>query len=267
VDALSQLRPLSAQRRQRLDELLANGGKDVFIFDPQLVTGELIRSNVSDHGVLRSRPSLGEREYFVVGNGRIEVGDTSAVFIPAAGSDAELVEVHVPAQDEPVQESADGPPAGAQSGAGGVTTPATMPVRAAGNPFFGISTVAATLAVLDALLGAGLAAFLLIAGLMVLRDSLRGATLHRIYAWLKIPLAILGAVVWVWLWESLFSGVTASVPPQAAGGPQGAAAVRTGAIIHAIVFTALGCAYPIALLIALRTRSVRAYYQSEDRHG
>jgi hypothetical protein len=46
------------------------------------------------------------------------------------------------------------------------------------------------------------------------------------------------------------------------GGMPAAAPAATAFIIWAAVITVLGCAFPIALLIALRTRTVRDYFNS-----
>lgn len=112
---------------------------------------------------------------------------------------------------------------------------------------------AAMLVILESVLSLALAVYLLVIGILVLRQSPRGAALHAVYAWIKIPLAILGGVAIAMLWGSFIGGMMQ--------GAVGASDVTAVYVIAAMIALA-GCIYPIALLIVLRTRGVRDYYNS-----
>jgi hypothetical protein len=103
-----------------------------------------------------------------------------------------------------------------------------------------------------------LAIFLLVVGIMVFRPASRPVKLLRLYALLKIPMAILAGVGLGVMGYEFIAGI-ASANPATSGSTMPAA---TGFIIYGAVICALGIAYPIALLIALRSRTVRQYYQS-----
>jgi hypothetical protein len=59
------------------------------------------------------------------------------------------------------------------------------------------------------------------------------------------------------LWTSFATSAVATAP---GGGAAAAKGMTTAAVIGAGVAVAVGCIYPISLLIALRTKSVRDYY-------
>jgi hypothetical protein len=100
----------------------------------------------------------------------------------------------------------------------------------------------------------GLAVYLIVCGSLVLRESRRGRKLHLIYAALKIPIAI-AAGVGVWWVTKDFMNAGRDNP--------GLSAIDTmaGAIaVTHIMLAALGLVYPLALLIALQSRTVKDYY-------
>jgi len=127
----------------------------------------------------------------------------------------------------------------------------------AAGPVFKINMTAAVVALAGAVLSAMLAIYLLVIGILMLRQHPRAAWLHKIYAWLKIPLAVAGGIAWVMLWTSFATSAAAAAP---GGGAAAAKGMTTAAVIGAGVAVAVGCIYPISLLIALRTKSVREYY-------
>jgi hypothetical protein len=144
------------------------------------------------------------------------------------------------------------------------TSSATMPATTASvftsNPFGGISPTAAILSMLAAVLSVGIAIYLLVAGIQVLRDSPRGATLHRWYVMLKIPLVFFAAAVALWLSTSVMSGVMSSMPPGSRGANAG---FQFGFMLAgALVPACIGLAWPIALIFLLRSKSVRGYYNT-----
>jgi hypothetical protein len=100
-----------------------------------------------------------------------------------------------------------------------------------------------------------LAVLLLVAGLLVFRRSPASRRLHRIYAWVKIPVALAGAVGIGWMYGSLVGAFTA-MPGQ------GQPAATMVFWMYTIGAAVLGCAYPVGLLFALRSSQVRAYYNS-----
>jgi hypothetical protein len=108
------------------------------------------------------------------------------------------------------------------------------------------------LSLFDGVARLGLAVLLLIAGIAALRNSRRAFPMHKIYGWAKIPLSILGGIAYAWLMSQLITSMA---------GPALAATNRV-LLVYVALYAALGCAYPIGLLIALRTRSVRGYYNS-----
>jgi hypothetical protein len=108
---------------------------------------------------------------------------------------------------------------------------------------------------IDAVLSVLLAVLLLVAGILVFRRSPASRRLHRIYAWAKLPLALAGAVGVGWMFDSFMTAFAPRPPP----GQPGPSMMFWTWTIGA---TVLSCAYSIGLLIALRSRTVRAYYNS-----
>lgn len=120
---------------------------------------------------------------------------------------------------------------------------------------FQVDELAVLLSLLGCLAGFVLSIYLIVAGSLVMRQHGKGGKMHKIYAWLKIPLAIGCAIVWVWMWSSVARGAAQASGVQSMNwGPR--------LTIAAIAVALLGVAYPLALLLALRTRAVRDYYGS-----
>ena len=88
----------------------------------------------------------------------------------------------------------------------------------------------------------GLAAYLLVAGILTVRQARRGRLLHWLYVAVKIPAAIGAIVAGAWLWNSVKGG----------GGLFSPWAVPAG----------LGLIYCVVLVPVLATRSVREYYRA-----
>ena len=155
------------------------------------------------------------------------------------------------------------------TGATATTAPTTAPGAAAapppaamGNPFGEINPLAALLSCLAELLSLALAILLLVAGIQTLRDAASAAKLHRWFAVMKIPLVIAGAGVGYWMSSGMMKGILASTPGGATG-PGGAAnfALTSGfMIVSAVAGAMFALAYPVALLIVLRSRAVREFY-------
>jgi hypothetical protein len=101
----------------------------------------------------------------------------------------------------------------------------------------------------------GLAIYLLVIGILVLRDSPRGGWLHWVYVWLRIPTAIASGLAVAWMMGSLARGFA---PGAAVPIPAATEVFNRFAVGLAVV----GCLYPLALIFVLRTGSVRAYYST-----
>lgn len=133
------------------------------------------------------------------------------------------------------------------------TTPATTAPAAVTTPTTGppvIPRIPAVMTFVAAVVGFALAIYLLVIGILVFRGSPNGARQHGIYAWIKIAQCLLGGAAALWLWAGFMGS---------AGGGAGALSAVLG--IFVVLPVLIGLAYPIGLLIALRSASVRAYYQ------
>jgi hypothetical protein len=95
---------------------------------------------------------------------------------------------------------------------------------------------------LEFLLSIGLAIFLFVAAIMTMCQAASSRKLHLIYALCKIPLAIGAAAAYWYLIGSLYRSQDAA----------------TG---WAVGIGIAGLIYPLCLLVALNTRSVREYYR------
>lgn len=109
----------------------------------------------------------------------------------------------------------------------------------------------------DAVIRLLLAVLLIVAGVFVLRDHRLGRRLHLIWAWIKIPVSLLGAVVY---WQTM-STFFASMPAGTAPGvtPQYMSSMM---LITGLVQAGVACAYPLGVLIVMKTRTVRDFYAS-----
>jgi hypothetical protein len=117
----------------------------------------------------------------------------------------------------------------------------------AGAPVFKLSPVAAALVMVEAAFSAAIAIYLLVIGILTIRQSRRGKRLHIIYAILKIPVAVFGVIATAWMWATFV-----------APGPGASSAVAATMGLLASV----GLIYPIILLIVLNVGTARDYYRS-----
>lgn len=104
---------------------------------------------------------------------------------------------------------------------------------------------------ISTLLSLGLAALLLVAGIQTVRGGPLGRTLHLWWAWPKLVVGLIAAVISYLFWRSLF-GI---------GG--GGGGDRMMALAFAGGGLALSIGWPVAVLFILRSRSLRAYYRSD----
>lgn len=117
-----------------------------------------------------------------------------------------------------------------------------------------ISQRTTTLTLVDSLLSAGLAFLLLAAGIQTLRGSRSGSLLHRIFAWIKLPIAILGLIAALALGQEISQNFTAN-----AAVSDWPSSLLTPTII--LLVALLGALYPILLLIVFRQPKVRTFYR------
>jgi hypothetical protein len=97
VDGISHLRALTEPQKQNLDELLAEEGKSILPLSGPDITREQVAANITREGHLSAGGGTGT-EYFVLGNGRLELTDDQAVFFPGNGQPSIRAKaIHVPA--------------------------------------------------------------------------------------------------------------------------------------------------------------------------
>ena len=103
---------------------------------------------------------------------------------------------------------------------------------------------------IEAIVAMLLVLYLLIIGIVTLRDSRAGGKLHWVYVALKIPLAIVMVVAY----SMVASSVTSGTNTPAAAGMAGVA------IFWVILLGVAAFAYPLALIPVLLTKTMRKYY-------
>jgi hypothetical protein len=131
-----------------------------------------------------------------------------------------------------------------------------------------INPTAATLSMIEAILSGMLAIYLLIIGIVTLRDSRSGGKLHWAYVVLKIPLVVLAVIANSLLASSFITGVQATAAAAAANSPSGsppaaqtaAAGLGPAVTFWIILITTAAIAYPLSLIFVLLTKTVRRYY-------
>jgi hypothetical protein len=234
IAAMNRLSPMSDERQQMLDQLLKEAGDGIFPFSEQNFTPARLAGSISASGRL---PGADDEHpgntYFVIANGRIEVADDHAVFMPSRAGDLSTVRVY--RKDD-----------SAQAAAANTPPPVTFKIFSAPawvvRGFF-----------LSLLFNVLLAMLLMTAGILTLRDSRKARRLHLTFALLKFG-AIALAVYASWHYADAFLAAMSQAGAQAnAAGPFLAMVSAAPA--------AIACIYPLALLVALNTRSVRAYYR------
>lgn len=123
------------------------------------------------------------------------------------------------------------------------------------NPASGrkISTFWAGLTLLDAGVTGLLAVPLLIAGIFILRGRPVGRKMHLLWAWIKLPFALLGAVVCgfsVAEWMGALTPTSGSPPP-----------IMASAWTTGVVTGIASALYPVILLVVLTRERVRKYFE------
>jgi len=125
-------------------------------------------------------------------------------------------------------------------------------------PKFAITAPTAGVVIGEAIASFALAIYLLIVGILAFRPGPRVPLLLRIYAALKIPLALLAGAGVPWMVYQLADSAMKGTATTG-GGPT--VSLPTGPFIGwGIGFALFALAFPVALLIALRTRTCKSYY-------
>jgi hypothetical protein len=123
---------------------------------------------------------------------------------------------------------------------------------------FSVNTTPIILSIAESLASIALSIYLLIVGILVFRSSFHSPRLLRIYAWMKIPLALLGGLAFAWM---NYDHAVAMMKAFANSMPF---AVRPVSLKEYIVWggglAIVGLAFPIGLLIVLRGKKLRDYF-------
>lgn len=127
-------------------------------------------------------------------------------------------------------------------------------------PNFGISGTLAAINALEAVASVGLAIYLLIVGIVVLRGSFAAPRMLKIYAWIKIPLAVIAGVGLAMFGYALADAILSS-PSLGMGGPN-AGSTKLGFALGGAAAIVFGLAFPVGLLLALRSKSVSEFYNT-----
>lgn len=86
LSGLLQVRPLTDIRQKQLRQLLSEHGKPIAPVTGPGLTAQLVAANVSDSGQTRWAGGGTGADFYVVGNGRVEVLDDHATFFPLDGT-------------------------------------------------------------------------------------------------------------------------------------------------------------------------------------
>jgi hypothetical protein len=119
-----------------------------------------------------------------------------------------------------------------------------------------VSSAACWLVILESLLSVGMAVFLLILSIGLFRGPRRRLSALVIWSAVKIGLSVLGAAAIGWMTSSFITHSASPARPHSG--------VGTMALLAGLVVGIAGIAFPIAVLIVSRTRSVREYYNPTE---
>jgi hypothetical protein len=270
ITTLTRMSGLNDGRQKHLDLLLSVAGKKVMpVAASPAITMQKIRANVTDYGILPSAAGDGRGPtYFLVGAGRLECYDDHAVFRPDGSTDVVSASASAAAVDDGSGAASSASPQAAGNRArirGGRTTAPFPPFKTMS---FQINPLATVGTILGELASVALAIYLLVIGVLVLRDVRGGRMLHWWYVGLKIPVVLVTAVAWWIVSRDLSSSLSAffaanpmpGMSPAAPKPPFGA----IGSVMASwlTVAAVIALAYPIALAIVLNSRTARDYYGS-----
>ena len=227
---------LSGPRHVSLDALLRQSGRDIA---PTMLAGDINAASVKRLLVSSAKDSDGH-DLLILPTGRIELTDTEATFEPSDST--QVISVETASMDLNAVAS----------------SPATMPVNA--RPQVKVSGLALTTWFVTSA-GAGLLCILLlIAGILTLRGNQSGRRLHLWWAWLKLPIAIIGAVGVGWMFATFAAAGTASAAAVAPASAAPKADDVVVGVVVAVIQGVLSVAYIVAVLIVMNLKHVRAWY-------
>ena len=236
IDAISAARNLTTLRRQHLNLLLENSGHKMFPFVTDDSTIDQVRQKV-----LVSSTSSPMLDVFDIGTGSLRILDRNATFYangtPSTNGVGEVVQANVVAMPT-TQSSA-------------AATPTPMP------PFvFRVNPVASIMGICENLVSLLVAILLLVAGILLLRDSPKFWRPHWWFVWLKFPLVVVASVAYYLTYSTMMNGFAAagrggSAPPVPMGNVM---------LVPTMMWGVMGMAYPIALIFVLRSRTAKMFY-------
>jgi hypothetical protein len=236
VNALANMRALTAAQRGHLDALLARAGHRIFPPGPTPLTVDTVELAIRQSGTTNAATdddSSGMTDYFVTRAGRIEVSEDDATFRPADDPTAAITVTGTRASRATAT-----PPTYGSAGSRRFVVSTMAPAEKAANVALALANLA-------------LAIFLIVIGFMVMYNSPRGGPLHYRYAVLKVILVVIQTTISVvWLNHYTTQLGPSATPPMIVGYVFGVIAVQ-------LLF---GCAYPLVIILVLRTRRVREYY-------
>ncbi len=126
-----------------------------------------------------------------------------------------------------------------------------------GNPFPKMAKWPLRLTLAGCVLSLCLAVYLLVVGIVTLRNSFYAPLLLRIYACTKIVVALALAAGGWWSWSEFGQAVSAQGGSAATGMPPNWLSIGTTTAAGTLI---ISCALPITILVLLRTKAVKAFY-------
>ncbi|HEX8521937.1 MAG TPA: hypothetical protein VF669_06745 [Tepidisphaeraceae bacterium] len=237
LSALSRVRPMSSARRDQANALLSQAGQRMFpMTAATAVDLRVVQNNVTAHGVLPSARGGEGPTYFVIGTGRVEIYDDHAVFRPTGSADV----VSVRAAD--LKKEARGQSAANQAAA---ATPVNVKTVKA-------DVIPLSIIAIESLVSGCLAIYLLITGILTLRQNLSARTMQWVYFWIKLPLALI-AIGASWKLYDVYATAATRNP-----GVQLSFETTSALTILSCGVAAL--VYLIVLAMMLKSRDTRDYY-------
>lgn len=231
-----QLASLSPKRRDSLDALFRHSGRDVV---PTVIGARQVTTADAKRLLLSHTKTSDGHDALMVPAGRIELSDTEATFEPQGSTEI----VTVQTAEMSIFNTA---PA---------ATPAPTTLPAATTPpkivlrdwqflsWYGGSAVSALLSIL-----------LLIAGILTLRGNKGGRRSHLWWAWMKLPVAVFGAVgVGSLVYEFAEAGA------QNGGTPNPSGSVAVG-VMWGVIQGLLSVGYILAVLIVMNLQRTRDWF-------
>ena len=230
TDRMTEIASLTPARRLSLDALLRQSGRDVA---PNMLNGDITAEKVKRLIVTHAKTSDGH-DLILVPEGRIELSDTEATFEPEGSTQVVTVDT-------------------AKMGLN-VIVPLASPTPVNATPKVNVNPLRFVTWFVTSIASGLLCILLLIAGILALRGSKGGRRAHLWWAWLKLPVALLGAIGGGLMIETL-TDVGSQNNPQTSA----AAGAVTGVVVG-VVQAALSVGYIIAVIVVMNARSVRAWF-------